>query len=169
MDTQPPANAPAETSTDLTTTGSPNEATAANATAFPPSPSPCTGLPEDNDESPIPPALPIADALPDLHTGSTLNDTGELAPVLIHPSLPTAGDGILDPNNAVRPLLATAGKNAFNFDSIREDFIDEAVIAYWEAVPGGGKWVEMVQSYLALSRLPPAKGVSSFYYSLHRK
>lgn len=60
------------------------------------------------------------------------------------------------------PLLSTAGKGIFKPGGACEGFINEAVIAYWEVVPGGGKWVEMVKSYLTLTQRLPAKGVSTW-------
>jgi len=61
-----------------------------------------------------------------------------------------------------QPLLSTAGRGAFEPDGTCEDFINEAVVAYWEVVPGGVKWIEMVRSYLTLTQRLPAKGVSIY-------
>ena len=63
-----------------------------------------------------------------------------------------------------QPWLSTAGRGTFNPDGVDEDFICKAVIAYWEIVPGGQKWVEMIESYLGLAKCSLAKGVSNWYH-----
>lgn len=149
--------ATAETSPNVIAIQHPDEATAVDAAPITPSPSPCTGPPEGSRESTPP---PTANPPPDLDPGETPDIANEPAPTPDRLSSPAAESGALDPNGAVGSLLATAGKNIFDLDGVREGFIDKAVVDYWEAVPGGTSWIAMIKSYLALSQLAPAKGVS---------
>ena len=48
----------------------------------------------------------------------------------------------------------------FDLTDVQGGFISEDIRVYWESVPGGGGWVEMVKSYLILERITPMKGVS---------
>ena len=64
-----------------------------------------------------------------------------------------------------QPLLPSARNGAFNLTGVRGDFISEDTREYWESVPGGDKWVEMVTSYLMLETMVPLKSVSTI--SLH--
>ena len=146
-----------ETSPNVAAIRHPDEATAVNATTIAPSPSPCAGPPEDSRESPPP---PTANPLPDLDPGKTPDIANEQAPTPNRLLSPTAESGALDPHGAASSLLATAGNNIFNLNGIRGGFIDKAVVVNWEAVPGGTSWIAMIKSYLALSQLAPAKGVS---------
>ena len=59
-----------------------------------------------------------------------------------------------------QPLLASAGSGTFDLTDVRGDFISEEICAYWELVPGGEEWIEMVKSYLMLETIAPGKGVS---------
>ena len=156
---QPTVNMASGASPHVIATQSPDEATTANAATVSPSSPLCTSILEDYDGSPAPPPPPTADPMPNLDPGETPNNTSEPAPTPVHPPSPTAGSG------AVCPLLTTAENNTFDCDGIHEDFINKAVVTYWEAVPGGGRWIEMIHSYLTLLRLPQVKGVSWSYRS----
>ena len=58
----------------------------------------------------------------------------------------------------------SAGDGVFNLTADCGDFVSEDICAYWESVPGGEKWVEMVKGYLALEAIPSTKGVSVAAY-----
>ena len=137
-----------------TPTSSPDDAVAATVTPAPPSPSPRAARdPSKGLTSPSPPLSPTA--LPD----RALNDTTEPAPTTpASPPSPTAGNTFSE-GFANSPVLGTAGDNAFDINGVCEDFVNEAVVTYLEGIPGGGMWVEMIRSYLALARLPRAKRV----------
>ena len=139
-----------------TPNSSPDEAVAATVTPAPPSPSPRAARDPSKDPTSLsPPLSPIA--LPDC----ALDDTTEPAPTTpASLPFPTAGN-LFSEGFADSPVLGTTGGNAFDINGICEDFVNEAVIAYLEAVPGGGTWVEMIRSYLALARLPRVKLVGS--------
>ena len=162
---QPTVNVAVGASLNVIATQSPDEATTANTATVSPSSPLCTGFLEDYDGSPAPPLPPTADLMLNLNPGETPNNTSEPAPTPIHPLLQTAGSGASDTSGAICPLLATAENNTFDCDGIHKDFINKAVVTYWETVPGGGRWIEMIQSYLTLLRLPQAKGVSSSHCS----
>ena len=143
-----PSNAAAETSLNVAGSQSPDEATPANVATVPPPPSPPANVPEDDTECPAPPQSPTADPLLAFDPGEAPNNTSDVTFL----------------------LLATGGKNAFKLDDTCEDLVDEDIVAYLEAVPGGVRWIEMIQSYRTLAQLPPTKEVSSrYYYFLTRK
>ena len=158
-----PANATANISSHMFAGGIPDEATTTNDTTVPPAPPTSAALLGLCTGNPTPPSSPTADPLADLDPGETPNETGESTPPPVLLASPTAANGNFDSNGAIRPILVTAGKNVFNFDGTSENFINEAVLTYWEAVPGGERWIEMMCSYRALVRLPRAKWVSSWY------
>ena len=143
-----PANAATEISLNVAGSQSPDEATPANVATIPPPPSPPANIPEDDTECPAPPQSPTADPLLAFDPSEAPNNTSDVT----------------------FPLLATGGKNAFKLDDTCEDLVDEDIVAYLEAVPGGVRWIEMIQSYRTLAQLPPTKEVSSqYYYFLVRK
>lgn len=59
------------------------------------------------------------------------------------------------------PLLACAGSGMFDLAGVHGDFISKDTCVYWESVPGGAKWIELVKNYLKLEAISPIKGVSS--------
>lgn len=143
-----PANAATEISLNVAGSRSPNEVTLANIATIPPPPSPPANIPEDDTECPTPPLSPAADPLLAFNPGEAPNNTSDV----------------------IFPLLATGGKNAFKLNDTCEDLADKDIVAYLEAVPGGVRWIEMIQSYCTLAQLPPTKEViSQYYYFLMRK
>ena len=117
-----PSNAAAETSSNVTGNQCPDEATPANVAAVLPPPSPPANVPERDTECPAPPPSPTADPLLAFDPGEAPNDTSDIT----------------------FPLLATGRNNAFKLDDTCNDLIDEDIVAYLEAVPGGVGWIEMI-------------------------
>lgn len=76
------------------------------------------------------------------------------SPVPSRSGTPTPGT-ILAP-----PLLVCAKSGTFDSASVHGDFISKDTCAYWESVPGGAKWIELVKNYLKLEAIPPIKSVS---------
>ena len=129
----PPAPLPLGTGT---TDHSPIGTNAADVSEVPPAPSP----PPDNLDPP------------------------SHSPPPIHPPyeapIPPHSDNVQTPRTTLTQLpLPSAGDSPFDLTGVLGDFISESIRAYWESVPGGVKWVEMVKSYLELQTLPPSKGV----------
>ena len=60
----------------------------------------------------------------------------------------------------IQPPSPTARNDVYDLTGVRGDFIIEDTRVYWESVPGGEKWVEMVTSYLMLETIAPLKSVS---------
>ena len=150
---EPPTNVNTEP-TAATITTQPNHLDSGDMVISPPSPS--HFLPSGDRDPSSPSLLPFS-----FSTDPVL---------MIAPDMPTdpeLGCQIPDDRStptpvaaSAQPLLSTAGKGTLKHDGACEDFVDDAIIAYWEAIPGGGKWAEMIKSYLTLTQRPPAKGVS---------
>jgi hypothetical protein len=98
---------------------------------------------------PLPPPVDLAPNLPLFQPIDPPGDT----PVTPCPDVPTPRSPL------THPPLTSAGNGAFDLTSVLGDFISESVRTYWESVPGGEKWVAMVQSYLLLQTIPPSKDV----------
>jgi hypothetical protein len=108
-------------------------------------PSPSQTPPSFHDEAGNnpPPALP-----PPIHSQTE-------SPIPPRSSTPTPG-AVLAP-----PLLVCAESGAFDLTGVHGGFISKDTRIYWESVPGGARWVELVKSYLKLETIPLVKGVSS--------
>lgn len=159
-----------------------NGATAATPLPSPPiADSQLAAIPANGATAATPlPSSPIADPQIDPDPDKDPDNTGEPSTALdpgddvdmdpgdvADPVPATAGNNA--PNfDTIRPILAAAGNNAFDINGILEDFMDEAIVSYLAAVPGGGRWAEVVQSYLVLVRLSPAKEVGRYYFLLKR-
>jgi hypothetical protein len=158
----PPANANTEPAAAAILIQSPKGATlvqlphpdSGNTAIYPPSP--YSNPSGDRDPSPPSPLmLPLSmDPVPMISADTAIDP---------EPGCQTSNDRSTPTPVAAlaRPLLSTAGNCAFKLDGAREDSMSETIVAYWETVPGGGRWVEMVRSYLALTQHLPVKGVSS--------
>lgn len=79
------------------------------------------------------------------------------------PSIPNPPTSGITPT---RSLLTNAGDDPFDLTGDRCDFISEATCAYWQSVPGGGKWVAMVKRYLILEGMARTKGVSTISHCI---
>ena len=131
--------------------------------------------------SPLAPPLNVSDpwcldspAAPLPRTGSpTLIDTGRGDTSEDPPQSPSPFLDDISPipsvpgNTLTQPLLASAGGSALDPTGVHGDFISKDTCAYWESVPGGEKWIEMVKSYLALEAMAPTKAVSIISYDAH--
>ena len=121
------------------------------------------------DTSEVPPRTPS------LFPGDTGSNQPSNVPPPIHPSrnpsvlpssntlspgtMPSPGTTLSPGAAPTQPPLPSAGNGAFDLTGIPGDFIPESIRTYWESVPGGEKWVEMVKSYLTLQTMPPSKDV----------
>ena len=56
----------------------------------------------------------------------------------------------------------TPGPGAFVFNGTAS-FITPSTISYFQTIPGGQCWTEMVKSYLELKQLPMRKGVRPLF------
>ena len=61
-----------------------------------------------------------------------------------------------------------AVETAFNIEGVHGTFISKATIKYWENILGGRKWIQMVQSYLDLERMPPTDSVCDAFTACDR-
>ena len=59
----------------------------------------------------------------------------------------------------IQQLSPSTRNSTFDLTGVHGDFILEDTRVYWESVPGGKKWVEMVTSYLMLETMAPLKSV----------
>ena len=62
--------------------------------------------------------------------------------------------------------LTSAGDGTLSLTGILGDFISQDTLAYWETVPGGGKWVAMVKNYLMLQTMPTSKDVCTVLHPI---
>lgn len=104
----------------------------------------------------------ITDALqPDLGDGiSLLTDPGPPSPRngphQFSPDPPTQTESAAVSS---QPSAAVPIKGAFNIKGVHGGFINKATVQYWNSIPGGEKWVNMVQAYIDLERMPPTNAV----------
>ena len=129
-----------------------------STTVLPP-PSPASAGDDDPQGSYPPESPPPETATMDLALNDT--DSGGVSETLLLTSWPSPNDTIPNPppipSSSVyllanpsasscspiseatlnRPLLASAGKGAFDLTSVRGDLISEGAGSYWELVPGG--------------------------------
>ena len=106
--------------------------------------------PEDNQAAPSPSFL-------DTPQQSSLDNTPPTTP-----TAPTTSDVVTTISRSKDPTTIPTPPVVFAFDG-SSNFITPSAIGYWETIPGGQAWVDMVKVYLRLEQLPIQPGVRNLF------
>jgi hypothetical protein len=66
-------------------------------------------------------------------------------------------------SNAEESTTGSLPLGVFMFDT-PSTFVTSSTLKYWETVPGGQRWIDMVKAYLWLEGLPAPLGVRIYFY-----
>jgi len=89
-------------------------------------------------------------------TESGLRPSGDAPPP--PPTTSTHEDSPTGTNQPERFTALSVTTGAFKFDE-PSSFITPSTIGYWETIPGGQGWIDMVKAYLQLEQTPTPQGV----------
>lgn len=97
--------------------------------------------------------------------GTDLNTDGSSLPDPNHPSLNVPQQPnflttrVKPPTVFTQPPATVAMNITLDIKGVHGKFINKAAIRYWKDIPGGGKWISMLRSYVDLERMPQTNTV----------